>query len=74
MKRHYTTAEVEIDPVEVLDELSVQEITAYLCKRDDKGGDPPDILLRRTYEHYRLKGDCPPDLREYFWQVLGRYL
>lgn len=65
---------VDVDPGDVLSELSDEELAAVLAKRQKQPLADPAILLRRVYEEYSLRGDATPLLREYIYEVIGRVL
>ena len=70
----YVDVSVNVDPEDVLRELSDDELARILAKRQKEPLENPTLLLQRVYEQYRLRGDAIPDLREYIYQVLGRVL
>jgi len=69
-----------VDPADVLDELSDEELQAEIARRDERmapvgcAPETDDWLLQQIYDHYRLRSDAPRCLQEYIWRKLGKVI
>lgn len=70
----YVRVDVDVDPEEVLRELSNEELAEIVAKRTKDASVTPRVLLARVYEEFRTRGDAPQCLRDYIYDVLGRIL
>lgn len=70
----FVHAVVEVDVDAVMDELSDAELAAAVAKRTKAEVSSPAVLLDHVYHEFRQRGDAPPALREYIYQVMGRVL
>lgn len=69
-----TEVEVDIDPDEALEEMSIEKIAEHLEFRRKGGAEAPHLLLERVYYEFRQRGDAPQVLQDYIYAVLGRIL
>ncbi len=69
------TVEADVDPGDVLEEMSIEDIAEHLESRRC-GGDTeaPVLMLERVYYEFRQRGDAPKVLSDYIYAVLGRIL
>ena len=73
----YVTCEVDVDPCDVLDELTDDELIEELKRRKKELVAEMDMgtkgCVEQLYMQYRGK-DAPEPLRTLVWSVLGRVL
>lgn len=72
------TVEVEVDPYEVLKEVSVEDLKAELNVRSEEDFDEQKEgvaeKVERVFLHYRHGTDAPDCVRALVYDVLGRVL
>jgi hypothetical protein len=72
--------DVYVEPTEVLEDMSDEDVRAELERREAKNAPLGSCettdrqLLERVWMHFRCAGDAPEALREYIWRVLGKCL
>jgi hypothetical protein len=70
----HVTVGVDVDPEDVLRELTNEELANIVAKRTKTETENPTVLLERVYHEFRRRGDAPECLRDYIYDVLGRIL
>lgn len=70
----YVNVSVDVNPEDVLEELSNEELAHIVAKRTKTETENPSVLLERVYQEFRTRGDAPQCLRDYIYDVLGRIL
>jgi hypothetical protein len=70
----YVSVDVEVDPEDVLDQCSDQEVARLAAKRLKQLTADQQVLLERVFYEFARRGDAPQCLREYLYEVMGKTL